>query len=133
MPAPVPPDEGARLEALKRYGVLDTPPEPEFDDLATLAGALCRTPIALIALVDEHRQFYKAVVGLDSHGTPRDEAFCAHTILSDAPFIVEANLPGKGVWFRVRMGRFPSRDAAGRYLADFKRETAIDAIVTGAN
>ncbi len=50
-----------------------------------------------------------------------------------APFIVEANVPGKGVWFRVRMGRFPSRDAAGRYLADFKRETSIDAIVTGAN
>ena len=38
-----------------------------------------------------------------------------------APFIVEANLPGKGIWFRVRMGRFPTRDAAGRYLADFKR------------
>jgi cell division septation protein DedD len=50
-----------------------------------------------------------------------------------APFIVEATVPGKGVWFRVRMGRFPSRDAAGRYLADFKRETAIDAIVTSAN
>lgn len=50
-----------------------------------------------------------------------------------APFIVEANLAAKGTWFRVRMGRFPTKDAAGRYLADFKRETSIDAIVTGAN
>lgn len=50
-----------------------------------------------------------------------------------APFIVEAVIPARGTWFRVRMGRFPSREAAGRYLADFKRETAIEAIVTGAN
>jgi DedD protein len=50
-----------------------------------------------------------------------------------APFIVEASLPGKGTWYRVRMGRFPTRDAAARYLSDFKRETSIDAIVTGAN
>jgi DedD protein len=50
-----------------------------------------------------------------------------------APFIVEAVLPAKGTWYRVRMGRFPTRDAAGRYLADFKRETSIDAIVTGTN
>ena len=50
-----------------------------------------------------------------------------------APFIVEAQVPAKGTWFRVRMGRFPTRDAAGRYLADFKRETSIDAIVTGTN
>lgn len=50
-----------------------------------------------------------------------------------APFIVEAAIPSKGTWFRVRMGRFPTRDAAARYLTDFKRETSIDAIVTGAN
>ena len=50
-----------------------------------------------------------------------------------APFIVEASIPGKGTWYRVRMGRFPTRDAASRYLADFKRETSIDAIVTGTH
>ena len=50
-----------------------------------------------------------------------------------APFIVEVKLPSKGTWYRVRMGRFPTRDAAGRYLSDFKRETSIDAIVTGTN
>lgn len=50
-----------------------------------------------------------------------------------APFIVEANIPGKGTWFRVRMGRFPSKDAATRYMDDFRRETAMSAIVTTAN
>ena len=50
-----------------------------------------------------------------------------------APYIVEANIPGKGTWFRVRMGRFPSKDAATRYMDDFRRETAMPAIVTTAN
>lgn len=50
-----------------------------------------------------------------------------------APYIVEAAIPGKGTWFRVRMGRFGSKDAASRYMDDFKRETAMNAIVTTAN
>jgi len=50
-----------------------------------------------------------------------------------APYIVEANIPGKGTWFRVRMGRFGSKDAASRYMDDFRRETAMSAIVTTAN
>lgn len=47
-----------------------------------------------------------------------------------APYIIEANVPNKGVWYRVRMGRFPSKEAATRYLEDFKRETSMSAIVT---
>jgi DedD protein len=47
-----------------------------------------------------------------------------------APFIVEATIPGKGTWFRVRMGRFGTKDAASRYMDDFRRETAMNAIVT---
>lgn len=47
-----------------------------------------------------------------------------------APYIVEANIPGKGMWFRVRMGRFANKDAASRYLTDFKRETSMNAMVT---
>ena len=50
-----------------------------------------------------------------------------------APYIVEAAIPGKGTWFRVRMGRFGSKDAAARYMDDFRRETAMNAIVTPAN
>lgn len=50
-----------------------------------------------------------------------------------APYIVEAAIAGKGTWFRVRMGRFGSKDAASTYLSDFKRETSIAGIVTNAN
>ncbi len=50
-----------------------------------------------------------------------------------APYIVEASIPGKGTWFRVRMGRFPTKDAASRYMDDFRRETSMNAIVTTAN
>ena len=50
-----------------------------------------------------------------------------------APYIVEASIPGKGTWFRVRMGRFGTKDAASRYMDDFRRETAMNAIVTTAN
>jgi len=50
-----------------------------------------------------------------------------------APYIVEANIPGKGTWYRVRMGRFPTKDAASRYMDDFRRETAMNAMVTNAN
>ncbi len=50
-----------------------------------------------------------------------------------APYIVEATIPGKGTWFRVRMGRFGTKDAASRYMDDFRRETAMNAIVTTAN
>lgn len=50
-----------------------------------------------------------------------------------SPYVVEADVPGKGTWFRVRMGRFPTRDAAGRYLQDFRRETRLDAFVASVN
>lgn len=81
--------EAARLQALNVYGVLDTPPEPPFDDLARLAARLCDTPVALVTLVDDHRQWFKAVVGLEVRETPRQIAFCAHTICGDGLFEVE--------------------------------------------
>jgi DedD protein len=50
-----------------------------------------------------------------------------------APYILAAEVPGKGTWYRVRMGSFASKEAAGRYLTDFKRETQLDAYVAGTN
>jgi GAF domain-containing protein len=63
--APLPADEEQRLAATRRYAVLDTPPDAEFDDLVRLAAQICDAPIALITLVDDERQWFKAKVGLD--------------------------------------------------------------------
>ena len=68
--------ERLRLAALSRYDVLDTPPEPEFDEVAALAADLLRAPMALVSLVDQDRQWSKARVGLDAPGVPRTWAFC---------------------------------------------------------
>jgi PAS domain S-box-containing protein len=81
-------DEAKRLEALRRYAVLDTLPEQPLDDLTTLAAQICEAPIALITLVDEHRQWFKARVGLETTETPRDTSFCAHAIHERDTFIV---------------------------------------------
>ena len=74
------PDETGRLSALRRLRVLDTPPEVPFDRVARLAARLLDAPIALVSLVDEHRQWFKARVGLDACETHRDVSFCAHAI-----------------------------------------------------
>lgn len=83
--APPPPREAERLEALRRTGLLDSSPEREYDDFVLLASRICETPIALISLVDEKRQWFKARVGLDAAETPRDMAFCAHAIATEPP------------------------------------------------
>ncbi len=80
--------ERQRLEALHLYGVLDTSPDLALDDLTALAAQICGTPIALISLVDENRQWFKSRVGLDRSETPRDISFCGHAILHRDVFIV---------------------------------------------
>lgn len=83
-----PHDEAARLEALFRAAILDTDAEDFFEDVADTLQAVVQAPIVLISLVDEWRQWFKAKRGLSTNETPRDHAFCAHTILSEKPFIV---------------------------------------------
>jgi GAF domain-containing protein len=86
--APLPPNEQERLTLLREYAVLDTPPEQAFDDVVQLATLICGAPIALVTLVDETRQWFKARIGLEVSSTPRESAFCAHAILDEAPLIV---------------------------------------------
>ena len=77
-----------RLKALETYQIMDTPPEQAFDDLAQLASFICQTPIALVSLLDEKRQWFKAKVGLTASETPIEHAFCAHAILEEKVFLV---------------------------------------------
>ena len=90
MNAPLPPPlrEAARLAALYRYEILDSPPEKELDDIVHLASYICNTPISLISLVDSDRQWFKSKVGLTATETSRYIAFCSHTILGDDLLIV---------------------------------------------
>lgn len=66
----------ARLAALADYMVLDTPPEPNFDDIVQLAAQLCQAPISLVSLVETDRQWFKARVGLEAQETPIDQSVC---------------------------------------------------------
>ena len=80
MPMLTAPDERARLAALRRYDILDTPREQRFDDIVEIASQVCGTPIAIVNLVDADRQWGKAMVGLDDSEAPREDSFCARTI-----------------------------------------------------
>lgn len=80
MKPPIPTDEEERLKALRRYEILDTASEQEYDDIAMLAAQICGTPIATISLIDESRQWLKANIGIDADETSRDIAFCSYTI-----------------------------------------------------
>jgi GAF domain-containing protein len=82
-------DETARLEALRRTGLLDSEPEPAFDDLVSWACDHFRVPIALVSLLDADRQWFKARCGLPVQETPRDIAFCRFTIRQSLPMVVE--------------------------------------------
>jgi len=89
--APPPRDEQARLRELENYRVLDSDPERGFDDLTELASSVCGTPISLVSLVDEHRQWFKSHHGLDATETPREMAFCAHAILEPDDILIVEN------------------------------------------
>jgi len=92
MPAPKPKNESKRLAVLWQYEVLDTVPEEMFDDLTELAASICGAPIALVSLVDEDRQWFKATQGISQRETTRDISFCAHAICQSDLFVVPDTL-----------------------------------------
>lgn len=86
--APIPDNDKERLAALRAMLILDTPPEERLDKVAQFAAHEFDVPIALISLIDENRQWFKARVGLDVCETGRDVSFCAHAILQPDIFVL---------------------------------------------
>ena len=82
--------EKERLKNLKSYSILDSLPETDYDNIASIAAEICGTPISLISLIDDKRQWFKARHGIEATETPKEQAFCAHAINNpEDVFIVE--------------------------------------------
>ena len=88
-PAPLPKNENDRLSSLKELEILDTAIEESYDEITKLASEICETPIALVSLLDETRQWFKSHHGLDAESTPRELAFCGHAILEEDIFEIQ--------------------------------------------
>lgn len=72
--------EKERLLSLESFNIMDTLPEEDYDNLTAIAAQICGTPISLISLLDDERQWFKSNHGLDARETPKEYAFCAHAI-----------------------------------------------------
>lgn len=81
-------DEAGRLASLRRYDVLDTPPEAPFDRITQLVKTILNVPISAVSLIDVDRQWFKSCIGVDVRETARDISFCTHTIQSRDPLII---------------------------------------------
>ena len=89
IPAPIPLHEDQRLRALRELLILDTPPEARFDRITDFAAGEFDVPIALVSLVDEKRQWFKARTGIAACETARDISICGHAVMGVEVFVVE--------------------------------------------
>ena len=87
-PTLIPPDEAARLAAVRRYDILDTPPDGAFDRITGLAARLFGVPIAIVSVVDHDRIWFKSHHGLDVEQLDRAPGLCASAILHDGPWVI---------------------------------------------
>ncbi|MGR3378605.1 sensor histidine kinase [Salipiger abyssi] len=90
--AHTPEDEHARLAELKSFGVLDSAPDPAFDEVVDLLAQMLDMPVALVSLLDERRQWFRARHGIELAETPVDQAICSHAIMSDELLEIEDTL-----------------------------------------
>src|ERR1700704_569707 len=88
MATPATNTDAARVAALKKYAILDSEPEQAFDDLAKLASYICKTPIAMVSLIDGERQWVKSKVGTAATEAPRAVAICSTAIQQSEVFVV---------------------------------------------
>jgi GAF domain-containing protein len=80
--------ESERIAALKSFDILDTPPEPDFDDVVRLVAQICEAPRAAINLIDENRQWFTSVTGAHLTAGPWEQTFCAHAVQQRTVFVV---------------------------------------------
>lgn len=105
--------EHARLHALKRYHVLDTPREPAFDDLTALAAIICGVPIAFISFVDAHRLWLKSMIGIELSEASRTDSLCSHAIEQSSTLIIKDLLSDS----RFSKNHLVTSATAARYYA----------------
>lgn len=86
--APRPINDSQRLDILRKYEILDSEAEKEFDDLTQLASFICNTPISIVTFIDEDRQWFKSKVGFDGIEGPRDPSFCGHVVCEDEVMVI---------------------------------------------
>jgi class 3 adenylate cyclase len=113
----LPPNEQERLAAVKRYDILDTPPDGAFDHITTLAARFFKVPIAIISIVDTDRIWFKSHYGVDVQQIDRDPGLCASAILQDTPWLVtDAKLDPRTLTNPLVAGEFGLRFYAGVQL-----------------
>lgn len=100
-------EEALRLEALDRLDILDTPREPAFERLAGLIERVFDVPVAIVSLMDAHRQWYKAYTGLANDEAARSDTFCKHVVVSGEPMVVEDAITDGVPRFVGRSGNTP--------------------------
>jgi len=114
----IPPNEQARLAAVRRYGVLDTPPDGSFDRITRLASLMLEMPIAIVSLVDHDRIWFKSVQGFEGvEQIDRDPGLCASAILADEAWIIrDAKIDPRALANPLVAGEFGLRFYAGSAL-----------------
>jgi hypothetical protein len=118
--------EQHRIKVLRQYAVLDSEPEQEFDDLAAMAAHICGTPIALISLVDDNRQWFKSKVGLKINETPRSHSFCAHALENPDEILVVPDATRDDRFFKNPL---VTGDPSIRFYAGAPLLTSEDAVL----